>query len=77
MSDFTFEYRESKENCLSIYEKYEWDNVWIEYANTANKRRIAYIGDSINNPDKYVADGIHLSSELYETLADEIILNVK
>lgn len=48
MSDFTFEYRESKGDCLNIYEKYEWDNIWIEYANTANKRRIAYIGDSIS-----------------------------
>ena len=44
MSDFTYEF-ENKNNRL---EKYEWDNVWWECADTAGIPRVLYIGDSIS-----------------------------
>lgn len=44
MSKFTYE----EKNTESIYETYEWDNVWIEHANEADRKRVLYIGDSIS-----------------------------
>ena len=44
MSDFTYEF-ENKNNRL---EKYEWDTVWWECADTAGIPRVLYIGDSIS-----------------------------
>lgn len=53
MDGFTFEYKDSKkcsetEKNIEIYEKYEWDNMWIEHANESERKRVAYIGDSIS-----------------------------
>lgn len=44
MSDFTYEITEEKR----IYETYEWDNTWLEYAYDENADRVLYIGDSIS-----------------------------
>ncbi len=44
MSKFTYE----EKNTKSIYETYEWDNVWIEHADEPNRKRVLYIGDSIS-----------------------------
>lgn len=53
MDGFTFEYKDSgqrseTEKNIEIYEKYEWDNMWIEHANESERKRVAYIGDSIS-----------------------------
>lgn len=44
MKNFTYE-GNSTEN---MYEKYEWDNTWIEHANGSDAKRVLYIGDSIS-----------------------------
>lgn len=44
MSYNTFEYR--RDNV--VYETFEWDSVWIDYANDHDKERVLYIGDSIS-----------------------------
>ncbi len=44
MSSFTYEYSDKQ----SIYETYEWDNVWIDQANNSKANRVLYIGDSIS-----------------------------
>lgn len=44
MDTFTFETKVTKD----IYETYEWDNTWIEYANDRVSDRVLYIGDSIS-----------------------------
>ena len=44
MSDFTYE----DKNCVQSLEKYEWDNVWWEHADTNGVPRVLYIGDSIS-----------------------------
>lgn len=44
MKSFTYE----NDNSKDVYEKYEWDNTWIEHANGSNARRVLYIGDSIS-----------------------------
>lgn len=51
MSDFTYEF-ENRSECL---ETYEWDNVWIDHANSENLTRILYIGDSISCATRRVA----------------------
>ena len=44
MGSFTYE----NNNSDSGYEKYEWDNTWIEHANGSDAKRVLYIGDSIS-----------------------------
>ena len=44
MDGFTFQ----KENRKNGYEKYEWDNLWIEHADEPEALRVLYIGDSIS-----------------------------
>ncbi|MBR6766236.1 MAG: hypothetical protein IKM06_07110 [Clostridia bacterium] len=44
MSSFTYEY-EKRNHSL---ETYEWDNVWLEHADTNGVPRVLYIGDSIS-----------------------------
>lgn len=44
MSNFTYEAKDSK----TIYETYEWDNVWLEHADDKETKRVLYIGDSIS-----------------------------
>ena len=44
MKDFTYEETDRKEQ----YEKYEWDNLWIDHADDLSLRRVLYIGDSIS-----------------------------
>ena len=51
MSDFTYEY--GKKN--GTYEKYEWDNTWVNYANKPERTRVLYIGDSISYGVRNVA----------------------
>ena len=44
MKDFTYENNDRKEK----YEKYEWDEMWLEHADNLQKTRVLYIGDSIS-----------------------------
>ena len=44
MGSFTYENEDRK----SAFEKYEWDNVWIDNTDNKDGRRILYIGDSIS-----------------------------
>lgn len=44
MSNFTYEY-EKRNHSL---ETYEWDNIWLEHADTNGVPRVLYIGDSIS-----------------------------
>lgn len=63
MSDFTYE-KEEKVNHAEIYETYEWDNVWIEYANDKNHKRVFYIGDSISCGTRRLAT-MRTNEEIY------------
>ncbi len=49
MRDLTYETGENKE----VFETYEWDNTWIEFANDKFANRILYIGDSISGDTRY------------------------
>lgn len=51
MSDFTYE----TENRSNKYETYEWDSIWIEHANEIDRKRVAYIGDSISVGTRRIA----------------------
>ena len=51
MSEFTYE----TDNRNSKYETYEWDSMWIEYANENGRKRAAYIGDSISCGTRQIA----------------------
>ena len=51
MSDFTYAF----ENRTTELEKYEWDNVWWECADTSGVPRVLYIGDSISCATRRVA----------------------
>lgn len=44
MNEFTYEEKDRKEQ----YEKYEWDNLWLEHADNLPHKRVLYIGDSIS-----------------------------
>jgi len=44
MSDYTY----AAENREQALEKYEWDNVWWESADSTGVPRVLYIGDSIS-----------------------------
>lgn len=59
MSDFTYE----TENRSNRYETYEWDNIWIEHANEMNRKRAAYIGDSISVGTRRIATA-HTNEEI-------------
>ena len=59
MSDFTYE----TENRSNRYETYEWDNIWIEHANEMNRKRVAYIGDSISVGTRRIATA-HTNEEI-------------
>lgn len=51
MSDFTYE----TENRMNKYETYEWDDMWIDHANETDRKRVAYIGDSISVGTRRIA----------------------
>lgn len=51
MSDFTYE----TENRSNRYETYEWDDMWIDHANETDRKRAAYIGDSISVGTRRIA----------------------
>ena len=51
MSDFTYEI----ENRMNKYETYEWDDMWIDHANETDRKRAAYIGDSISVGTRRIA----------------------
>ena len=51
MTDFTYETTDRSEKL----EKYEWDNVWWEQADTDKTNRVLYIGDSISCPTRAIA----------------------
>lgn len=51
MSDFTYE----TENRMNKYETYEWDDMWIDHANETDRKRAAYIGDSISVGTRRIA----------------------
>ena len=51
MTDFTYEATDRAEKL----EKYEWDNVWWEQADTDKENRVLYIGDSISCPTRTIA----------------------
>lgn len=44
MTDFTYEAKGEKNKL----ETYEWTRIWLESANTHDKKRVLYIGDSIS-----------------------------
>ena len=44
MSNFTYETEDRK----TRFERYEWDNTWIENTDNAESSRVFYIGDSIS-----------------------------
>lgn len=55
MQPLTYEFRDSEETA-DIFETYEWDNAWIEYANgRSDVNRVLYIGDSISQITRQVA----------------------
>lgn len=54
MSDFTYENKECNKTG-NIYERYEWDNVWIEYAIGHTGYHVLYIGDSISCQTRRIA----------------------
>jgi len=60
----TFTYEHAAKN--SIYEKYEWDNTWIERANDVTARRVLYIGDSISCVTRRVATKLTEESLLFD-----------
>ena len=37
------------------FETYEWDNVWLEHADTPERKRVLYIGDSISCGTRHIA----------------------
>lgn len=37
------------------FETYEWDNVWLEHADTPKRKRVLYIGDSISCGTRHIA----------------------
>ena len=51
MSDFTYAF----ENRNTKLERFEWDNVWWECADTTGVPRVLYIGDSISCATRRVA----------------------
>ena len=51
MSDYTYEY--DRKN--TVFETYEWDNLWIERATTPEATRVLYIGDSISCGTRRIA----------------------
>ena len=38
-----------------VYETYEWDNAWIEHADSPDRKRVLYIGDSISCGTRHIA----------------------
>lgn len=44
MKDFTYEEKDRKDK----FEKYEWDNLWLDHADDLSLNRVLYIGDSIS-----------------------------
>lgn len=50
--EFTYETNDNK----TVYETYEWDNVWIEQANDNKSERVLYIGDSISCGTRGIAN---------------------
>ena len=51
MENFTYEVVDRKEQ----YETYEWDNTWINLADTCSENRVLYIGDSISCGTRNIA----------------------
>ena len=51
MKEFTYEEKNHRE----MFEKYEWDNTWIEHANDSDAQRVLYIGDSISCQIRQIA----------------------
>lgn len=62
MREFTYENTDSRE----IYETYEWDNTWIEYANGSEAKRVLYIGDSISCQIRRLATKLTNESILFD-----------
>jgi len=54
MSDYTY----AAENREQALEKYEWDNVWWESADSTGVPRVLYIGDSISCQTRRVATDV-------------------
>ena len=81
MGNFDSEYTRDK------YERWEWDNTKILYANDESRTRVLYIGDSISRgtrdvatprcEEKILSDGIHYTQEGYGIFTDEIIKRLK
>ncbi len=80
MSEFTYE----KGDIKTKLERYEWDNLWIEYANEPERKRVLYIGDSIScvarreatkvNKEEILFDGFGTSKGLDNPYFKESIL---
>ena len=65
MNDNTYERVDSNE----IYETYEWDNVWMEHLSKKNKKRVAYIGDSISQGVRRLATAVANEDVLFDGYA--------
>jgi len=62
MREFTYENKDSRE----MYETYEWDNTWIEYASGSEAKRVLYIGDSISCQIRRLATKLTDESILFD-----------
>ena len=70
MENFTYE----NNNRTNKYEKYEWDQVWIEDTDNTTSTRVLYIGDSIScnvrclatkqSKEEFLFDGFGTSKSL-------------
>lgn len=65
MNNDTFEYTERKQKL----ETYEWDDMWLEYANDSDTYRVLYIGDSISRGMRYVLNELADGKIRFDNLA--------
>ena len=62
MSNYTYE----NEDRIEKLEKYEWDNVWWEQADTKGIPRVLYIGDSISCGTRRIATEVASGELLFD-----------
>lgn len=65
MSNMTYEF-DSNEQKL---ETYEWDDSWIEHANTKGIPRVLYVGDSISRGTRNIATAVADKKILFDGFA--------
>lgn len=71
MSNMTYEFESNKQKL----ETYEWDDLWIEHANTRGVPRVLYIGDSISRGTRNIATATADKKILFDGFATSKAVN--